>query len=179
VQAWPCPEAPVQPSARCTAYNPSRAAQAALSQHPAGIVSVMAALPTHNGGGANPRTGDCLRPRPTIADAGARSGHLICSPTTAFAADSDPDAARTTWDLVRRSGERASRLPSFTHAASAAASGAPEAPVVRIGQVSLDVARRSTNNPLMPRTGLFHSLAVQHPCGGRWPGTRQSRELKF
>jgi len=44
----------------------------------------------------------------------------------------NPDAAWTTWNIVRRPRERASRLPSFTHAASAVASGAPEAPVVEI-----------------------------------------------
>src|ERR1039457_6062124 len=61
-----------------------------------------------------------VRLRHMISDLAPLRYHPVSRPYSS-AADGKPDAAWTTWDLVRRSRERASRLPPFTHAASAIA----------------------------------------------------------
>ncbi len=96
-------------------------------------------------------------------------------PASASAADRDPDAAWTTWDLDRRSRERASRLPPFTHAASAAASGAPEHLLSGLFKSPLAAAAPSTRHPLMAAecagaNGLSRVVKGLLRSGGAWLG---------
>ncbi len=73
-----------------------------------------------------------------------------------------PDAAWTTWDLDRRSRERASRLPPFTHALRLPPRALREHLLSEFRKLPWRAAVRSTDYPLLPPGVLPLSSLAGH-----------------